>query len=180
MTVSEHDVCVLQQQLGRTPRSVVAVSYRTPDGQPGVITTFPRLSHGEPFPTLYYLTEPRLVSAISFLESHGVMEEFTTWVQTEVQSEYKRAHEQYLIERNALEDLGTSFSGGGMPERVKCLHVLLAHSLAAGSGVNPVGDVCASYLADTMGMRGTVIPHDWPALHRKHEWLFRKCSESVL
>jgi hypothetical protein len=31
-------------------------------------------------------------------------------------------------------------SAGGMPDRVKCLHVLAAHSLAAGPGVNPLGD----------------------------------------
>ena len=27
-----------------------------------------------------------------------------------------------------------------MPDRVKCLHSLVAHSLAAGVGVNPLGD----------------------------------------
>ena len=27
-----------------------------------------------------------------------------------------------------------------MPNRVKCLHVLVAHALAAGRGVNPLGD----------------------------------------
>jgi len=27
-----------------------------------------------------------------------------------------------------------------MPTRVKCLHVLVGHSLAAGPGVNPLGD----------------------------------------
>ena len=27
-----------------------------------------------------------------------------------------------------------------MPDRVKCLHVHVAHALAAGSGVNPFGD----------------------------------------
>jgi hypothetical protein len=27
-----------------------------------------------------------------------------------------------------------------MPDRVKCLHVLVAHALAAGPGVNPLGD----------------------------------------
>ena len=27
-----------------------------------------------------------------------------------------------------------------MPTRVKCLHAVLAHSLAAGPGVNPIGD----------------------------------------
>ena len=31
-------------------------------------------------------------------------------------------------------------SAGGMPTRVKCLHVLVAHALAAGPGVNPLGD----------------------------------------
>ena len=33
------------------------------------------------------------------------------------------------------------YSAGGMPDRVKCLHALAAHSLAAGPGVNPIGDL---------------------------------------
>ncbi|MBX3087728.1 MAG: DUF501 domain-containing protein, partial [Cryobacterium sp.] len=32
-------------------------------------------------------------------------------------------------------------SAGGMPSRVKCLHALVAHVLAAGPGVNPIGDL---------------------------------------
>jgi len=31
-------------------------------------------------------------------------------------------------------------SAGGMPTRVKCLHALAGHALAAGPGVNPIGD----------------------------------------
>ena len=31
-------------------------------------------------------------------------------------------------------------SAGGMPTRVKCLHALVGHALAAGAGVNPFGD----------------------------------------
>ena len=31
-------------------------------------------------------------------------------------------------------------TAGGMPDRVKCLHSLAAHALAAGVGVNPLGD----------------------------------------
>ena len=31
-------------------------------------------------------------------------------------------------------------SAGGMPDRVKCLHVLAGQSLAMGRGVNPLGD----------------------------------------
>ena len=32
-------------------------------------------------------------------------------------------------------------SAGGMPDRVKCLHALAGHALAAGPGVNPIGDL---------------------------------------
>ena len=31
-------------------------------------------------------------------------------------------------------------TAGGMPDRVKCLHSLVAHSLSAGAGINPLGD----------------------------------------
>src|SRR5699024_1055997 len=31
-------------------------------------------------------------------------------------------------------------TAGGMPERDKCIHVLVGHSLAEGPGVNPLGD----------------------------------------
>ena len=33
-----------------------------------------------------------------------------------------------------------SLYAGGMPTRVKCLHVLAGQSLAQGRGVNPLGD----------------------------------------
>ena len=58
----------------------------------------------------------------------------------ELAAAYRRAHEYYLAERDAIEPLGTTFSGGGMPARVKCLHVVIAHSLAKGPGLNPLGD----------------------------------------
>jgi hypothetical protein len=35
-----------------------------------------------------------------------------------------------------------------MPTRVKCLHVLVAHSLAAGPGVNPFGDEALALIDD--------------------------------
>ena len=39
-------------------------------------------------------------------------------------------------------------SAGGMPTRVKCLHALVGHSLAAGPGVNPIGDRALAMLAE--------------------------------
>ena len=58
----------------------------------------------------------------------------------ELAAAYRAAHESYLAERDAIEPLGTDVSAGGMPDRVKCLHVLIAHALAKGPGVNPLGD----------------------------------------
>ena len=72
----------------------------------------------------------------------------------ELAAAYRRAHESYLAERDAIESLGTTFSGGGMPERVKCLHVLIAHSLAKGPGVNPFGDEALAILAGEPAMAG--------------------------
>ena len=55
---------------------------------------------------------------------------------------YRAAHESYLEERYELGDVPEihGVSAGGMPTRVKCLHVLVGHALAAGPGVNPLGD----------------------------------------
>ena len=50
--------------------------------------------------------------------------------------------------RNQLDDLGIAVTAGGMPDRVKCLHVLVAHSLAMGRGVNPLGDQAVDALPD--------------------------------
>lgn len=161
--VSQADLDVVAQQLGREPRGVLAIAYRAPDGTPGVVKTAPKLADGTPFPTLYYLTDPRLTAEASRQESAGVMREMTERLgrDPELAAAYRRAHESYLAERDAIESLGTDFTGGGMPDRVKCLHVLMAHSLAKGPGVNPLGDESVALAADS-GLRGTAIPEDWP------------------
>ncbi|MDT5219005.1 MAG: uncharacterized protein QOF15_1110 [Mycobacterium sp.] len=74
---------------------------------------------------------------------------------------YRRAHESYLAERDAIEPLGTTFSGGGMPDRVKCLHVLIAHSLAKGPGVNPFGDQALALLAAEPVAAATLVAGQW-------------------
>lgn len=129
-------------QLGRPPRAVRSVAHRCACGNPTTVQTHPRLEDGTPFPTLYYLTCRRLNSLIGTLEASGVMQEMTDRLSAdpELAAAYRRAHESYLAERDALEPLGTDVSAGGMPGRVKCLHVHVAHSLAKGPGVNPFGD----------------------------------------
>ena len=164
MTVSEADRAAVAQQLGREPRGVLDISYRCPDGAPGVVMTAPRLEDGTPFPTLYYLTDPRLTAEASRLEVAQVMKWMTARLGEDdnLRADYRKAHEYYLAKRNALEDLGTDFSGGGMPERVKCLHVLIAYALAEGPAHMRLGTEAVAIAAERAGLRGTAIPQDWP------------------
>ena len=161
--VDRADIDAVAEQLGRRPRGVLAIAYRCPNGGPGGIKTAPRLSDGTPFPTLYYLTHPLLVAAAGRLESSGLMKEMTARLTAdpELARRYRSAHESYLAERDAIEPLGTSFSGGGMPDRVKCLHVLMAHSLAKGPGLNPLGDEALAMLAAEGGMDEVLVAGSW-------------------
>ena len=128
-----------------------------------MVKTAPRLDDGTPFPTLYYLTHPALTAAASRLESEGVMRTMTAALRDdpELAGAYRRAHESYLAERDAVESLGTTFSGGGMPDRVKCLHVVMAHALAKGRGVNPLGDQALAMLASEPAMAGILVAGEW-------------------
>ena len=142
--LSEHDVRAVQEQLGRPPRDAVGVGHRCPCGNPDVVATAPRLSDGTPFPTFLYLTCPRAASEIGTLEAGGLMREMTERLADDaaLARRYREAHDAYLAARaahGAVPEID-GVSAGGMPDRVKCLHVLVAHSLAAGEGVNPLGD----------------------------------------
>lgn len=142
--VDADDLETLQRQLGREARGVVRVAARCACGKPCVVTTEPRLPDGTPFPTLYYLTCPRAASAIGTLEATGVMAEMQARLDSdpELAAAHRRAHERYLADRALLGDVPeiAGVSAGGMPTRVKCLHVLAGHALAAGPGVNRLGD----------------------------------------
>ncbi len=144
------DVEAVKAQLGREPRGLRAVAHRCPCGNPDVVETAPRLPDGTPFPTLYYLTCPRAASAIGTLEGSGVIAEMTERLQKdqELARAYRAAHEDYLKRRDAIEVLEGFPSAGGMPDRIKCLHVLVAHALAAGPGVNPLGDEALALLPE--------------------------------
>lgn len=161
--VEQADLDAVAQQLGREPRGVLEIAYRCPNGEPAVVKTAPKLPDGTPFPTLYYLTHPVLTAAASRLESSGLMREMTERLaqDPELAAAYLRAHESFLAERDAIESLGTTFTGGGMPDRVKCLHVVMAHSLAKGPGVNPFGDEALALLATESGMAGMLDREVW-------------------
>lgn len=142
--LEEHDAAAVERQLGRPIRGNANVAHRCACGEPDVVETAPRLDDGTPFPTVFYLTCPNLAGAIGTLEGSGLMREFEERLVSddELRNAYQRAHEQYLAHRANLGEVPEidGISAGGMPNRVKCLHVLVAHALAAGPGVNPIGD----------------------------------------
>lgn len=150
--VTPADLATLEEQLGRPPRGVVGVAARCVCGRPTVVRTAPRLPDGTPFPTTFYLTHPRAVAATSTLEASGVMREMSARLaeDADLAAAYRAAHEHYLAERAALGDVPeiAGVSAGGMPTRVKCLHVLVGHALAAGPGVNPLGDEALALIRD--------------------------------
>ena len=145
----QDQIAVVNRQLGRYPRGMVAVGARCVCGNPLAVVTRPQLEDGTPFPTTCYLTSPEAVKAVSRLEADGVMADWNTELGSDpdLASVYRRAHELYLAFRSALaQRLGddeshiAGISAGGMPKRVKCLHALTAQSLVMGPGVNPLGD----------------------------------------
>ena len=148
--VDPGDRAAVALQLGRPPRAMCGVAHRCGCGLPDVVETNPRLDDGTPFPTLYYLTCPRAASAIGRLESAGLMREMTSRLaeDPDLAASYLAAAEDYLARRDAKEPLPGAPAQGGMPTRVKCLHVLVAHSLAVGPGVNPFGDEALALLPD--------------------------------
>ena len=150
--VTASDLDVLRVQLGRAPRGVVGIASRCVCGRPVVVRTAPRLPDGSPFPTTYYLTHPAAVRGCSTLEAEHLMEDLNARLAADeaLAAAYAAAHEDYLARRAELgrpEEID-GVSAGGMPTRVKCLHALVGHSLAAGRGINPIGDLAVAVLVE--------------------------------
>jgi uncharacterized protein len=144
-SATDKDLEAVTKQLGRPVRDIVAIAARCSCGNPVVVQTKPRLEDGTPFPTLYYLTLPAATSAVSTLEAEGLMTKLQDQLGQDegLAKNYQSAHLSYLSDRAELglvEEI-EGISAGGMPNRVKCLHSLIAHSLAKGPGVNMIGDL---------------------------------------
>jgi hypothetical protein len=152
MSIEPADEAAIAAQLGRAPRGIAGIGHRCPCSLPDVVTTEPRLPDGTPFPTTFYLTCPRAASKIGTLEGTGVMKEMQDRLGTdpELAAAYRQAHERYLAARYELGEVAEihGISAGGMPDRVKCLHVLAGQALAQGRGVNPLGDEVLDLLGE--------------------------------
>ncbi|GAA4205127.1 DUF501 domain-containing protein [Actinocatenispora rupis] len=171
MSVDDADVAAMSAQLGRPLRGAREVAHRCPCGNPDVVETSPRLPDGTPFPTMFYLTCPKAAAAVSRLESAGLMREMTERLadDPDLAARYRAAHDDYLRRREALAHVPeiAGVSAGGMPTRVKCLHVHVGHALAAGPGVNPFGDEALAALPDWWADGPCVTPGGSAATPRR-------------
>jgi hypothetical protein len=149
---TQRDLDAVHRQIGREPRGVHAVAHRCSCGDPDVVATEPRLPDGTPFPTFYYLTCPRAAGLIGTLEASRTMAEMQDRLAADpdLAAAYSAAHVAYLADRAAVGEVDeiAGISAGGMPTRVKCLHALVGHALAAGPGTNPFGDEAVALLPD--------------------------------
>lgn len=131
---------VISSQIGRPARGDNAVVHRCVYGLPTVVRVGPRLRDGTPFPTVFWLTCPVASRGIGRLEADGAMRDVNERLahDDDLAADYAAAHERYVAFRDRLGEPLPGHPGvGGMPDRVKCLHVHEAHHLATGD--NPVG-----------------------------------------
>jgi hypothetical protein len=123
------DESTVARQLGRRPRAFRRVVVRCPYGRPAVTEQWARDAAGEPFPTTYYLTCPRLVAAISRLEAAGGVERWTMAARedAELLTSLERANaEQRRLRPELPGGIGGSIRSGSL----KCLHAHAAFALA--------------------------------------------------
>jgi hypothetical protein len=107
----ESDRAVVERQLGRPPRAFRRVVVRCPSGHPAVTEQAPFDENGDPFPTMYWLTCPSLVAAVSRLEAAGGVDRWTraTVDDPELGESLERAHAEQRALRPEL-DLGVAFA----------------------------------------------------------------------
>jgi hypothetical protein len=138
------DWAVVAGQLARTPYAMSRVVARCPFGYPAAVETLPYGAGGRPFPTLFYLTCPTLVAAVSRLEDGGGVRVWTARLAVDpalarsarAAATATRRRRRELARRYALAmvDGGASMASGiggvGDVRAVKCLHAHVAHALA--------------------------------------------------
>lgn len=153
--VALEDKRIIAVQLGRAARGLLRVERRCPYGYPQVILVYP-LIEGKPFPTTFWLTCPFLAEEIDHLEEAGWIKKMEIILREDagLNAQLQQAHREYIEERmnllsvedrRFLADSGmlTSLLDkgiGGIADfnRIKCLHLHVAHALAR---ENPIGEI---------------------------------------
>lgn len=153
MTISNEDLNIITQQLGREPEGVQEIPIRGKDGRPVVIRVR-SMVRGKPFPNLFWLTDPILKKEIDKVEATGIIKNLENEIlkaDEEFKSRLIQDHKnyielrlKYMQEEEDLKDLCPEYLEalktkgiGGLSDysRVRCLHMHFAHYLVSGNSV---------------------------------------------
>ncbi|WP_432471562.1 DUF501 domain-containing protein [Amphritea sp. HPY] len=149
MSLTEQQLVIIEQQLGRKPRGIVDIAWQTDAGVPAVLQ-MRSLVEDQPFPTLYWLCSKDLYQAIAEIETAGEVKLIEQ--QIEQDEELREAHladqQRYVQlrwdkmaqqDRLRIDELGftelfNSYGIGGIRhwDKVRCLHMQYAYHLATG------------------------------------------------
>ncbi len=132
------DLEIVRAQLGRDPTTPFDVIIRCPPGHPLVIRNAPRAADGTPFPTMFWLSCPDAVAAVSRLEADGWITRLNERFETDAafRADVERAHADAAAERaRVLPEAGAWRGVGGTRRGLKCLHAHHANQLAGGDDV---------------------------------------------
>jgi exopolyphosphatase/guanosine-5'-triphosphate,3'-diphosphate pyrophosphatase len=125
------DFEAVRRQLGREPTTPFSVIARCSDAHPMVIRDRPLDAAGDPFPTIYWLTCPEAVKAVSRVESDGWIARLGA--DPAIAAGVEEAHRAYAVERGEIVAGAEAWGGvGGTRRGIKCLHAHYAYHLAGG------------------------------------------------
>lgn len=166
-SISDQQLALIRQQLGREPRGIVGIAASTKEGVP-LVLKMRSLVDDKPFPTLYWLSSKDLHKAIGQIETNGVVKQLEQHIQDDevFRSSYLNNHKQYVEERwqamsdedksriDALgfTDLFHRYGIGGIAQwdKVRCLHMQYAHHLA-------VDNVVGQWMDEKFGLKELII-----------------------
>jgi uncharacterized protein len=123
------DRATVARQLGREPRAFRRVAVRCPFGRPAVTEQHAHARDGEPFPTMFWLTCPFLVAAVSRIEAEGGVERWTRAATEDpaLGESLRAANEE---QRRLRPEIDAGVGGRTRAGSLKCLHAHAAFALA--------------------------------------------------
>ena len=123
------DRATVARQLGREPRAFRRVAVRCPFGRPAVTEQYAYARDGEPFPTMFWLTCPFLVAAVSRIEAEGGVERWTRAATEDpaLGESLRAANEE---QRRLRPEIDAGVGGRTRTGSLKCLHAHAAYALA--------------------------------------------------
>tara|TARA_B100000941_G_scaffold75266_1_gene51316 strand:- start:41 stop:556 length:516 start_codon:yes stop_codon:yes gene_type:complete len=133
---------VVEVQLKRNLRSDIEVVAKCHFDLPVVVDVPKNLDDGTPFPTMFWLTCPMYIKKVSTLESHGMVKELDSQLNSnnKLRKLWSKRQKNYEKERNKkyknIKNIISPSGGvGGTLNSIKCLHSHLADELVTGKNI---------------------------------------------